>query len=147
MAVEDAGGPSGGGNRGERIDDATLVRAAAGGDGAAFAALMRRYDRLVRYTIFRRAKGFCLRDPQWLDAVASATWTGFARGLTGGTDRIPDSVAALLVRIARNQTISALRREEAGGRLEAQGRQAPPLEPEDVTAEADPAAVAERLEL
>jgi RNA polymerase sigma factor (sigma-70 family) len=77
---------------------------------------MDRHDRLVRYAIFRTARSQCVRDPQWLDAVASESWAGFVsaarRGLTLDTQSLP----AYLASIARKQTISALRRLRAYAR-------------------------------
>lgn len=84
-----------------------------GGDTVALTKLMDRYDRLVRFTVLRRAGQRCHRDPQWLDSVASATWSGFVQSLQRDPDRIPKTIRAYLVQIARNQTVSALRRSPA----------------------------------
>ncbi len=81
---------------------------------------MERYDRLVRYTVFRVAKGHCVRDPDWLESVASDTWAGFVRSIRREPAEQPQSAKAYLARIARNQAISALRR--TGG---ASGRETP----------------------
>jgi len=94
----------------ESVADQFLARSAVGGDSAALRLLMDRYDRLVRYTVFRQAGDRCKKDPQWLDSVASETWAGFVRSLNRTPDRPPDSVPALLVGIARRRVISQLRR-------------------------------------
>ncbi len=89
--------------------DDFLIAGMLGGDWAALNKLIDRYDRLVRYTIYRAAKAQCARDPQWLESVASATWTGFVQSLQRHAERRPKSVRAYLASIARNQTVSALR--------------------------------------
>jgi len=93
-------------------DDAFLFAAVAAGDAPALRALMARYDRLVRYAIFRRAKTLCLRDPQFLDSVSGDAWTGFVQSARRAPDDPPRSVKAFLVRIASNRCISALRRRD-----------------------------------
>ncbi len=103
---DDASGPS----------DAFLIAGMLGGDSAALRKLMDRYDRLVRYAVFQAARQPCLRDPQWLDAVASATWQGFVQSMRRAGGQTPDSLTAFLARIARNQAISALRRNTGGER-------------------------------
>lgn len=80
------------------------------GDAAALRALLARYDRLVRYTVFRLSGTQCNRDPQWLDSVASAAWSGFVSSLQRQSGERPRSVRGYLVQIASNQTISAMRR-------------------------------------
>lgn len=91
-------------------DDQFLVTQMLGGDPAALRALLTRYDRLVRYTVFRLSGTQCARDPQWLDSVASATWTGFVSSLRRQVGERPRAIRGYLVQIASNQTISALRR-------------------------------------
>ena len=76
---------------------------------AALATLMDRYDRLIRYTVFRASRDRCLRDPEWLEAVASATWAGFVRSMQRSPDHRPRSLRAYLVQIAKNQVVNALR--------------------------------------
>lgn len=97
---------------GGEVDDSYLMKSVLGGDPAALRALMARYDRLVRYTIFERAQQRCRKDPQWLDSVASATWAGFVQSLNGTPENPPSSVSAYVVRIARNQVASSLRKRE-----------------------------------
>ncbi len=95
-------------------DDRLLIAGMLGGDPAALTRLMDRYDRLVRYTVFRAARDRCQRDPEWLDSVASATWAGFVRSMRRDPDRPPQSVRAYLVRIAANQVASEQRRHLSG---------------------------------
>lgn len=83
--------------------DEFLIASLIGGDSAALSKLLDRYDRLVRFTIFRASKERCLKDPQWLDSLASATWAGFVRSVRRASGRPPRSVRAYLVQIARNQ--------------------------------------------
>jgi len=89
--------------------DEFLVSSLIGGDSAALSKLLDRYDRLVRFTLFRSSKERCLQDPQWLESLASATWAGFVRSIRRAPDRPPRSVRAYLVQIARNQLASRLR--------------------------------------
>ena len=96
-------------------DDGFLIASLAGGDAAALRKLMDRYDRLVRYAVFRTTKDRCLRDPQWLDSVASETWTGFVQSIRRDSDNLPKSLGAYLVQIARNRAVSAARRSARGG--------------------------------
>lgn len=90
--------------------DQFLVTQMLAGDAAALRALLNRYDRLVRYTVFRLSGKQCNRDPQWLDSVASATWSGFVSSLKRQAGDQPRSIRGYLIQIASNQTISALRR-------------------------------------
>lgn len=90
-------------------DDSRLLDRLVRGDERALAALLDRYDRLVRFAIFRTARAECARDPQWLDGVASATWMGFVqttrrRGIGGIR-----SLRVYLIQIARNQALTARR--------------------------------------
>lgn len=91
-------------------EDEFLIASLAGGDAAALDKLMDRYDRLVRFAIFRASKEQCRRDPQWLDSIASATWAGFVTSLRRAPENRPRAVKAFLVQIARNQIVSALRK-------------------------------------
>ena len=70
------------------VDEAYLVQSVLGGDPAALRELMSRYDRLVRYAVFRAARDRCRKDPEWLDSIGSATWAGFVQSL----NRSPDSL-------------------------------------------------------
>lgn len=93
-----------------RVEDDFLIASLAGGDASALNELMDRYDRLVRFAIFRASRDRCRQDPQWLDSIASATWTGFVISLRRDPEDRPRTVKAFLVRIARNQVVSALRK-------------------------------------
>ena len=94
----------------ELPEDGFLVAGLRAGDAAAFNELLRRYDRLVRYTILRATKDRCLADPDWLESIACETWTGFVTAMRQDGATVPDSVRAYLTRIAHNQAITALRR-------------------------------------
>lgn len=94
-------------------DDRFLIAGLLGGDEAALRSLMDRYDRFVRYAVFRTATDRCTRDPEWLESVASATWAGFVRTLRRNPERPPESVQAYLGYVARNQAVAALRRDQA----------------------------------
>ena len=94
-------------------DEQSLVTRVGQGDEAALRTLMDRYDRLVRYTVFRTAREQTARDPQWLDGVASETWNGFLKSVRRGAGIQSGSVGGYLTGIARQQTISALRRLRA----------------------------------
>ena len=102
-------------------DDDFLVASLLGGDAAALRKLMDRYDRLVRYAVFRTTKDRCLKDPQWLDSVASEAWTGFVQSIRRDPDNLPKSLGAYLVQIARNRAVSAARRSARGSELPAGG--------------------------
>lgn len=91
--------------------DEFLVKSLRGGDSAALRKLMDRYDRLVRFSIYKLTKDRCLRDPQWLDSIASATWSGFVQSVRREGGDSPRSVSAFLTYIARNQAISEMRRK------------------------------------
>jgi RNA polymerase sigma factor (sigma-70 family) len=99
-----------------------------GGDEAALRRLMERYDRLVRFTIYRASKAECQADPQWLDSVASAAWSGFVQTLRRRPSDRPRSVGALLATVARNHVVSALRSRRP---------EMPELNNQEVTAELD----------
>jgi RNA polymerase sigma factor (sigma-70 family) len=92
--------------------DEFLISSIRGGDSAALRVLIGRHDRLVRFTIYKLTKSRCLKDPQWLDSIASSTWAGFVRTIRREGAEPPRSVPAFLSYIARNQAISAIRRKE-----------------------------------
>jgi len=91
-------------------DDQRLITGLLAGDTDALRKLIDRYDRLVRYTVFRVAGRGAGHDPQWVDSLASDTWTGFVRSLQCDQAGRPASVPAYLVQIARNQSVSAIRK-------------------------------------
>jgi RNA polymerase sigma factor (sigma-70 family) len=122
-----------------------LLAGVAGGDEAALRKLIDRYDRLVRYAIFRATKDRCAKDPHWLDAIASNTWAGFVTSVRRNPAKLPQSPKAYLVRIARNQVVSALRRSPA---VEETGGSTDDLESAAVAAPLEePGELLERLEL
>lgn len=90
--------------------DGFLIKSMLGGDEAALRTLMARYDRLVRYTIFKLSAKWAAADPQWIDSIAATVWTGFIESMRRLGGQSPDSVPAFLSQTARNQTISAIRR-------------------------------------
>lgn len=90
--------------------DGFLIASMVGGDSTALSALMNRYDRLVRYTIFQANRDQCRKDPQWLETIASDTWVGFIRSMKRNSGTTPESLPAYLTQIARNQWITAGRR-------------------------------------
>jgi len=92
--------------------DEFLVSSVRGGDSAALRMLIGRYDRLVRFTIYKLTKARCLKDPQWLDSIASNTWAGFVQTIRREGADPPRSVPAFLSYVARNQAIDAVRRKE-----------------------------------
>jgi RNA polymerase sigma factor (sigma-70 family) len=89
--------------------DAALVAGLVRGDPDALRALMRRYDRLVRFAIYRTCRAHCTQDPDWLDAQASETWTGFIRSMQRRGARPPDDLPNYLLQIARNKCLDAVR--------------------------------------
>jgi RNA polymerase sigma factor (sigma-70 family) len=92
-----------------RISDVALVDRIIAGDSAALSELIRRHDRLVRYTVWRRSKDRCAQDESWLDSLASSVWMGFVESIRRSQGSPPQSIPAYLARIAVNQTISAVR--------------------------------------
>lgn len=102
-------------------DDGFLIAGVLGGDSAALSKLMERYDRLVRYTIFRVARGLCERDPDWLESVASDTWTGFVQSMRRAAGNRPQSTKAYLAQIARNRAVSAMRQSGSTSNRDAGG--------------------------
>ncbi|MCP4592761.1 MAG: sigma-70 family RNA polymerase sigma factor [bacterium] len=91
-------------------DDGALLQRLQEGDGDALRSLMDRYDRLVRYVVFRLCRSHCERDPAFLDARASEAWSGFVHALRQPNRGSPDNVKSYLVGIARNKCADALRR-------------------------------------
>ncbi len=89
--------------------DRTLLGRLANGDERALRGIMKRYDRLVRYTIFRACRDRCAADPDWLDARASETWTGFVQSARRQGFQPPADMATYLIQIARNKCRDALR--------------------------------------
>lgn len=90
--------------------DGFLVAGVLGGDVSALRTLMKRYDPLVRYTIFRLSQSQCTRDPQWIDSIATETWHGLVRSVRRKPDDLPTSLAGYIVGIARNRCLTARRK-------------------------------------
>ncbi len=91
--------------------DQELVLRLASGDEAALRLLMDRYDRLVRFAVFRMARSECRRDPQWLDSRATGIWQGFIQSMKRAGNTVPNSLKTYLLQVSRNHVISALRRK------------------------------------
>lgn len=90
-------------------DDELLSAIRAGNDGA-LRVFMGRYDRLIRFAIYRIGRMQCVRDPQWLDSIASEVWSGFIKGLHRGGSYQKD-LRTYLLQIARNKCVDAIRRD------------------------------------
>jgi len=135
-------------NTRDNPSDDFLITAMLAGDSAALRKLMHRYDRLVRYHVYRISKSHCLSDPHWLDAIASETWSGFVERCRVTSDDTIDSVPALLSRITRNRSISALRRVTGTEQTQSLDSRTSTID-QYLSADEDqqPGAVAERLEL
>lgn len=93
-------------------DDPELVQRLRDGDGDALRALMGRYDRLVRYAVFRLCRAECVQDPTFLDSRASETWTGFVRSIQRTDCESPKNLKTYLIQIAKNKCADALRQSE-----------------------------------
>ena len=92
------------------LSDQVLLAAVADGDAMAVRRLMDRYDRLVRYTIYRISKERSRRDPLWLDSVASEAWTDICRSLRIEVAPKIENIHSYFIQIARRRCIDALRR-------------------------------------
>ncbi|NOX57434.1 MAG: hypothetical protein GXP29_01065, partial [Planctomycetes bacterium] len=74
----------------QRDTDAALIRKLLAGDEPAMRELVHRYDRLIRYTVFKTGQRHCDRDPGWLDARANEAWAGIVQSLRrSGPKNIP----------------------------------------------------------
>lgn len=94
----------------DQPDDAELIEAVVAGDPLAVRRLMDRYDRLVRYAIFRMSQQRCQQDPLWLDSLASEAWTDICRSL--GQGQTIRHLHSYLIQIARRRCIDRLRQWE-----------------------------------
>lgn len=90
--------------------DQELLARTAGGDPTALRALMDRYDRLVRFTIYRTSRRRCRQDPIWMDSVASEVWTDLCRSLRSGGNRDIQNMHSFFIQVSRRRCIDALRR-------------------------------------
>ncbi|MBB5707307.1 RNA polymerase sigma factor [Sphingopyxis panaciterrulae] len=88
------------------IPDAQLVGIATRGGGAAFEAIMRRYNQLL----FRTARGMVRSDEEAEDVVQQA-WMQAWRALSGF--RAESKLSTWLVRITVNEALGRLRRKSA----------------------------------
>jgi len=93
-------------------DDLELVQRLRDDDPDALRVLMGRYDRLVRYAVFRTCRAECTRDPAFLDSRASEAWTGFVRSVQRPESAPPANLKTYLIQIAKNKCADALRRPE-----------------------------------
>ncbi len=94
-------------------DDAVVVARILQGDDLAMRALIERYDRLVRYTIFKTGKRYCERDPGWLDARANEVWTAIVSALRRrGADNLPPNIPAYFAQVSRNKCLDAVQRAD-----------------------------------
>lgn len=89
------------------MPDAELVQRAARGDGHAFAAIMRRYNR----RLFRTARAILASDAEAEDALQEAYLHAW-RGL--GSFRAEAKLSTWLTRIVANEALGRLRRKPAG---------------------------------
>jgi RNA polymerase sigma factor (sigma-70 family) len=99
----------------DRADDLDLLRRLRAGEADALRELMARYDRLVRFAIFRLCRSECRRDGAFLDSRASETWSGLVESVRRRDRALPHSVKTYLLQIARNKCTDALRRSSAAG--------------------------------
>jgi DNA-directed RNA polymerase specialized sigma24 family protein len=91
-------------------DDQELLARIAGGDPTALRLLMDRFDRLVRFTIYRTSRQRCRQDPIWIDSVASEVWTDLCRSLRAGRNRDIENIQSFFIQVTRRRCIDALRR-------------------------------------
>ncbi|HUU83255.1 MAG TPA: sigma factor [Phycisphaerae bacterium] len=97
----------------EEPSDNELLVAIRREDPVALRRLMDRYDRLVRYTIYRASRRRCQRDPLWLDGVASEVWSDLCRSAHAGAHREVTNAPSYFIQIARRRCIDALRRRSS----------------------------------
>jgi RNA polymerase sigma factor (sigma-70 family) len=100
--------------RHEGPDDHELIARLLKGDENAMRQLVDRYDRLVRYTIFKVGRRYCDRDPSWLDARANEAWAGivssFRRAAKSGP---PANVPSYIAQISRNKCLDAAKKADS----------------------------------
>lgn len=89
--------------------DADLIAGLIAKDRAALDALMDRYDRLVRFTVWRLAKAVCLQDPHFVDSVSLAAWMGLVGAFRDDPKLNLRSVSAFLVQVTHHECIDHLR--------------------------------------
>jgi RNA polymerase sigma factor (sigma-70 family) len=126
--------------------DNALLTAIGDGDPMALRLLMDRYDRLVRFTVYRGSRQRCHRDPLWLDSVASEVWTDLYKVSRSGPPEV-SNMASYLIQISRRRCIDALRRRGEAALAAAspdRAEQMEPFSPQEDTA--DSLAAVEELE-
>ncbi|MCP4245417.1 MAG: sigma-70 family RNA polymerase sigma factor [bacterium] len=79
-------------------------------DPMALRVLMDRFDRLVRFTIFRTSRQRCRQDPIWIDSVASEVWTDLCRTARAGKVEDITNIKSFFIQVTRRRCIDALRR-------------------------------------
>lgn len=107
--------------------DGQLMSRIAAGDPMGLRLLMDRYDRLVRFTIYRTSRQRCGRDPIWMDSVASEVWTDMCRALRARKSPQIENMKSFFIQMTRRRCIDALRRP-ANAPLGGQG----PTEPNEM---------------
>lgn len=90
-----------------RLRDERSIKMLLSGDEQGLRELVERYDRLVRYAIFRAGRRYCERDPHWLDVRANESWTAVVQSLRRGAT--PDNLAGYITQISRNTCIDAVK--------------------------------------
>jgi len=117
--------------RSEAPTDAELLSRLRDDDPSALRLLMNRYDRLVRYAVYRISRHRAAQDPIWLDSIASEVWTDLCRSCRERNVKI-DNVPSFFIQLARRRTIDALRRHgeapvgEAGNQRDEQSQPTAP---------------------
>ncbi len=133
-------------NRTGGQEDAVLVAGFLDGEEKPMRALIDRYDRLVRYSIFKTGKRYCDRDPGWLDACANEAWTAIVKSLRkAGKKNIPANIPAYFAQIARNKSLDAVKKADASPIISFNTEQDDPIA-EHSEPEASPLVMLENLE-
>jgi RNA polymerase sigma factor (sigma-70 family) len=131
----------------EGPEDDQLVASMLAGDADALRVLIDRYDRLVRFTIFKAGRKYCDRDPGWLDVRANETWAGIVQALRRlGVRNIPDNLATYLIQIARNKSLDAIRQADSRRTLPFDSATAAESAAQTADPAEDPAAILENVE-
>ena len=94
----------------DRRTDNELLADLAQTDPMALRVLMGRFDRLVRFTIFRTSRQRCRQDPLWIDSVASEVWTDLCRSARAGNVEGITNIQSFFIQVTRRRCIDALRR-------------------------------------
>ena len=94
----------------DRRTDDELLADLARRDSLALRVLMDRFDRLVRFTIFRTHRQRCRQDPLWIDSVASEVWTDLCRSARAGKLEDISNIQSFFIQVTRRRCIDALRR-------------------------------------